>query len=122
MSSIVLTLMVLTVVAVALAAAVRALLRAWIDHRVNLTLLERTADGEAPGSTAPAPPRQDFAVTGAVLAALGVACMLAGWTLRVGQLAVGAYLGGLICLCLGLLLGLAGGIARAVTAKNRPNR
>jgi hypothetical protein len=71
------------------------------------------AGGDArPPSTPSSDGRVDFLITGIALGVIGACCALIGWNLRVGQLAVGMYLGGIFSLCLGFLVGLAGLVAR----------
>lgn len=96
--------------------------RIWLDRSVRLALLEKverrpdmvdsfqeileTLGGVRPN--APRPMRQDYTVTGVILAGMGVACMVSGRGLRVGQLAVGLYVGGIACVILGVFLAFAG--------------
>lgn len=95
----------------------RAFGRLWIEHKVRLALLERIQekpeltesfqdlrDLVLTGNT----DRQNYPLTGILLGLIGVGCFLAGRALRMGQLAVGIYSGGLICIGLGVLLALAG--------------
>ncbi len=115
----------LVVVALLFGAALRYLLRAWVDYQVRIAVLKSMdrdagtltepggAGGDAqPSSTPSSDGRVDFLLTGIALGVIGACCALIGWNLRVGQLAVGIYLGGIFNLCLGFLLGLAGLIAR----------
>ena len=46
---------------------------------------------------------------------IGVACLLLGLKLRIGQIAVGFSVGGVGCIVLGLVIGLAGLLVRALT-------
>jgi len=100
--------------------------RIWLDRSVRLALLEKierkpdmvdsfqeileTLGGVRPN--APRSMRQDYTVTGVILAGMGVACMVFGRGLRVGQLAVGLYVGGIACVVLGVFLALAGIVIR----------
>jgi hypothetical protein len=52
--------------------------------------------------------RHHFALTGLFLTVAGIAALLAGREMRVGELAVGLFAGGGICLCLGVLLAVFG--------------
>ena len=107
---------------------VHSLLRVWLDYRVRLKFLDKleknpdlmqsTAGAQSlfptPEGGVKAVGRQDFAVTGLALGCIGLVCVVAGRTLRVGQLAVGAYLGGVMCVVLGIILGLLGLLIRAM--------
>ncbi len=108
--------------AVLLAGALRYLLRSWLDYRVRVALLhalesrpELLAETDGDALSLPAQSdegRVDYLVTGTALAFIGLGCVLAGWVMRVGQLAVGVYLGGILCLCLGFLLAVLGFLVR----------
>lgn len=90
----------------------------WLEHRIRLTLLEKIEKrpelvdsvhdlvnllGAAEALPA-RKDRQDYALTGALLAAMGVGFCLLGRMLHSGKLAVGIYVGGWVCVVLGLLL------------------
>jgi hypothetical protein len=105
---------------------IRALGRIWLDHQMKLALLERLQEkpeliesfqelqtilDRAPG-TAGAGNHQDYRLTGIILAAIGVGCAAVGRGLGVGRFAVGAYVGGCICVVLGFVLLLAGLLIR----------
>jgi hypothetical protein len=124
----------LGIVALLLLGALRYLLRSWVDYRVRIAVLQSMdrhpdllteSDGagddvltaQAPSSSG----RVDYLVTGIALGVIGVFCALVGWNLRVGQLAVGAYLGGIFCICIGFLLGLFGFLVRRIRAP-RPSK
>ncbi len=94
----------------------------WLDYRIRIQLLEQI---EAHPESAPTPeqlhailnasPKTDtrrgkinYALTGIFLIVIGAACALIGFQLRVGQLAVGSYIGGHICLCMGIVFVLFG--------------
>lgn len=101
---------------------VRALGRIWLDHRIRLALLDKLQEkpellesytelqhimaNGAEGRSGR--PHQDYALTGIVLAAIGIVCALAGQGNGAGRLAVGLYAGGWICIALGLILTLVG--------------
>jgi len=114
-------------VALLLLGALRYLLRSWVDYRVRIAVLQSMdrrpdllteSDGagdnvlaaQAPSSTG----RVDYLVTGIALGVIGVFCVLIGWNLRIGQLAVGTYLGGIFCLCIGFLLAFFGLLVRRI--------
>lgn len=106
-----------------------ALLRAWLDYRVRIAFLQRLEKnpsllGPEPDiATAfagllPAPPRiqrQNYALTGLVLALIGVGCAVTGRLMRSGEFAVGMFLAGVFCLILGMAIGLLGFIIRVMT-------
>ncbi len=106
-----------------------AILRAWLDYRVKMKLLEKLETnpnllhGEqrlvqmltADHGSAPRKPRQDYALTGLLIAAIGVGCILFGRMLRVGDVAVGTYLGGVLCLLLGLVLAGLGAVIKVLS-------
>ena len=101
---------------------VRALGHIWLDHRIRLALLDKLQEKpellesytELQRVLANAPEgragrtHQDYALTGALLAAIGVGCALAGESNGAGRLAVGLYAGGWICIVLGVILALIG--------------
>jgi hypothetical protein len=113
------------VVILLLALALRYLLRSWLDYRVRIAVLEtmerrpellgESADGGSDtlsGQVSSRDGRTDYMITGISLGVIGISCVLVGWNMRVGQLAVGVYLGGIFCLCLGFVLGLVGFFVR----------
>jgi hypothetical protein len=114
-------LMFIAVVVAALYGIVRFFGRIWLEHRVRLALLERIdkrpelaesvqglMDLLGPAAPVSSVTRQDYAITGALLALIGVGCCAAGWMLHSGKLAVGIYAGGWVCVFLGFLLFLFG--------------
>jgi len=123
-------LVVIPLVAVAAAllyGVFRSLGRIWLDHSIRLALLEKVehkpqlleslheleqvlAAGFPEGYRFPS--RQDYRLTGVILAGIGLACALGGRSLRVGTLAVGLYVGGLTCVGLGVALFLIGLLIR----------
>ncbi len=111
----------LAVLAVLFYGVARILGRIWLEHRVRLALLERierrpelaeSVQGlmDLMGGSEPVSlkTRQDFAVTGALLALIGGGCCVAGWMLHSGKLAVGIYVGGWVCVASGFSLFLFG--------------
>jgi len=103
--------------------AFHALGRIWTEHKIRLALLERVQEKpeliepfqELQDLALTANPaawkttdRQNYTLTGGILSIIGIGCGVAGRALRVGQLAVGLYTGGLICIGLGVLLALIG--------------
>ena len=102
------------------------LFRTWLDYRAKMAYLDKlekdpdkleyAAEVQAliaeGGKTAV--PRQDYALTGLVLGGIGVACLLLGLKLRVGQLAVGFCVGGVGCIVLGVAISLVGMLIRAL--------
>jgi len=92
--------------------------RSWMEHRVRLRLLEKLDKHPdllrspenlqsalfSPRTRTNPPPHSNYVLTGAFLAIIGIACIAYGLIVRVGQLAVGVYIGGQICLLLGLVL------------------
>ena len=125
----------LVVVAALLYGVFRSLGRIWLDHSIRLALLEKVEQkpqlleslheleevlaGFPEGYRFPS--RQDYRLTGVMLAGIGLACALGGRSLRVGTLAVGLYVGGLTCVGLGVALFLIGllirGLARGPVLK-----
>ena len=102
-------------------------LRTWFDYRLKLTFLEKLEKhpeflqsdkdvdsvlGSIEGD--PVPTRQDYVLTGLLLAGIGILCVLFGRGLRVGELAVGTYLGGFFCVVVGLLLAGLGALLRFI--------
>ena len=99
--------------------------RMWLQHGIRLALLEKiekrpdlldpmhelleilTGD---PAKSYRA--TQDFRITGLFLALIGVGCMMAGRFLRIGQIPKGIFIGGFLCVCLGILLFFVGLLVR----------
>jgi hypothetical protein len=108
---------------------IHTLLRTWLNYRLKLAfleslekqpdMLEAINDPESVVSRLgeDGVTRQNYALTGALLAVIGVICIAGGRAMRVGQLAVGTFLGGFVCLFLGVCLTLLGLVIRAL-AKN----
>ena len=115
-------LLLLIVLAAFAFGVMRTLLRIWLDQRVRLAVWEKT--GEPPDDNLDAIPgipearrelsKQDYVVTGALLAALGLAGVIAGQIIGLGNLAVGLYLGGFVCIGLGILILLLGFLIRTL--------
>lgn len=84
-----------------------------MDRRSDLLTEPGGAGGGALPQSAPSSDgRVDYLVMGIALGVIGISCALIGWNLRVGQLAVGIYLGGIFCICVGFLLAVFGLFAR----------
>jgi len=93
----------------------------WLEHRIRMALLQRLQekpelvdsasalfDAIGAAEYRPERNRQDYAVTGVILAVLGAGFCTAGYIIRTGKLAVGIYGGGWACIILGLLLFIVG--------------
>lgn len=135
MEPLILILPVVFVVLMVFAAAVLSLIGLWLEHRARVRFLEKLEEnpdlvsrlddvrsvlaGPTPSARAQ---RQDYALTGLLLTAIGVACIVAGKMLRVGQMAVGVHLGGIVCVAIGILLGLLGLLIRAMSREPAPPR
>lgn len=102
--------------------AVAAFIRVWLCYRLRTALLQRCERGDIvqdsaqldallEAATPPGTP-QDFAVTGAFLALLGLLAYGGGLLLGVGQFAVGLYTGGIACVVLAAVLGGIGLVLR----------
>jgi hypothetical protein len=105
------------------------LIRAWLDYRVRMAFLDKLEKNPAllgpqadvPGimgnltATSVAFQRQNYAVTGLILAVIGIASVIVGRLLRSGELAVGIYLGGVFCVVLGLIIALLGFVIRVMS-------
>ena len=112
----------------------RSLLRAWVGRRARIALLEMLEGHPEPrpapnvldaflaggGPLSEQPKGQDYAVTGLLLAVIGGACVVLGLALKVGQFAVGTFVGGVLCIWLGLFAGVAGWVARAMARRAKP--
>ncbi|MBN2311880.1 MAG: hypothetical protein JXR94_23070 [Candidatus Hydrogenedentes bacterium] len=107
---------------------IHSLTQAWLDYRLKMALLDklekhpdmidsagRFETALAESGRAPSSPKQNYALTGAILTGIGVVCVVLGRTVRVGQIAVGAYLGGVVCVVLGILLTVLGFVIRALS-------
>jgi hypothetical protein len=101
---------------------VRALGRIWLDHRIRLALLDKLLEKPELIESytevqhvvvnafdgASNRPHQDYALTGIILTAIGVASALLGHGGEAGRISVGLFVGGWICIALGLLLAVIG--------------
>ena len=102
--------------------------RIWLEHRVKLAFLEKLEKN--PGALPPfqdvrtvmsasadsnsSQARQDYTLTGLLVAAMGLVCAIYGKTLGIGDIAVGSYVGGILCFGLGIALALAGLLLRSM--------
>lgn len=116
----------LVALAVFLYVVFRSLIRAWIDHRVRMALLEKVEhrpellrafeDLEQHPEPAPADekqgPKADLTLTGVSLTVIGVIFVLVNGLLGKSQWAVGAYFGGVACIVLGFVLCSVGLLVR----------
>jgi hypothetical protein len=119
----------------------RSLIRAWIDHRVRMAILEKVEhkpellrafeDLEEPMEAAPTDgpesPKTDLTLTGVALTVIGVIFVLINGVLGQSQWAVGAYFGGVACIVLGFVLCSVGLLVRfleqsPVRGRKRKNR
>lgn len=108
-------LLVITPILLAVALLVFLVLRGfgrfWLDHSIRLALLEKIEKKpelleqvrELMDAFSPVPAqrrnrRQDYRVTGVLLALFGAAACVTGLYLGSGRLAVGIYIGGFICI------------------------
>jgi hypothetical protein len=112
---------ILLFVAVLLFFVLRGFGRFWLDHSIRLALLEKIEkkpelleqvrelmDMFSAVPTRRRNRRQDYRVTGIVLAIFGVASCAAGIYMRSGRAAVGIYIGGYICIAIAAILFLLG--------------
>jgi MFS family permease len=110
----------------------RAILGAWIDHRVKMALLRRLETTPEVGlepaelgalvdevTGGDRKPRHSFILTGVILAVIGLACAMVGDHLRVGNFAVGIHIGGILCIFLGIVLALLGLLVRVLNRRRR---
>ncbi len=112
----------------------RNLFHVWLEHRVRLLLLEKvqarpdlvTSLDELQSllEAAPTPRakagRQDLLLTGTFLALIGLGFVLIYGTVGSGSIAVGAYVGGVICVVFGFILAVVGMVARFLMRPPRP--
>ena len=126
MNALVIILPFLLVVGALAYGLLRALIQLWANHRVKVVLLKRVEQYpqllESPdalrtlltglSTDAGAYSRLDYALTGVFLTAIGLVCIAMGRLARVGVLAVGTYLGGVICVGLGVALTVLGLLIR----------
>lgn len=118
MTGLFLGILVLIILAVVVLGITRALVQTWVDHRVRLVLLE-SLERQPEADIAAAQMlenlervsqrrRHDYVLTGVILAVLGLASTSYGRFMGIGRLAVGMYIGGMICVGLGFALALVG--------------
>jgi hypothetical protein len=126
MNAVVMTLPLLIVIVTLVYTVTRNIGRVWLEHRVRMVLLEKLEDQpelinsfhELHGLLDPKSSedekagRQDYLLTGVMLAVLGVVCVILYSTIGGGRWAVGAYWGGVACVVLGFLLALLGLLLR----------
>lgn len=107
----------------------RAMAGVWVQHRVKLALLEKYENQpelfdssreigelvEKQERASKPSSRQDYAVTGVLLAAIGLGCIAVGRFIAVGTLAVGIYVGGITCVVLGIVIALFGILIRSLS-------
>ncbi len=102
--------------------SLKAIGRVWINYRVRVALLERLE--ESPDLVEKVPQIRelfesehdeisesfpvDFVATGVFLVIFGLICVIFDFLLGTGQIAVGAYWGGVICSGLGFIITLLG--------------
>jgi hypothetical protein len=124
---------VILVIATVTYGVVRALGRIWLEHRIKLTILGKLQtkpellesfqelqdvltsmprEGNDGG-------RQDYTVTGVFLALIGIGCVLLGLSWGAGTVAVGVYVGGWICIGIGIILALIGLLIRWLSRSPR---
>lgn len=95
----------------------------WVDYRVRLALLERIEQSpelldefpellDTPQQDTPETSVQSLTQTGAMLAIIGLVCVILYASVGSGYWAVGAYWGGVACVALGFLMVLLGLLVR----------
>lgn len=103
-------------------ALVRSIAQAWVQHRVQMSLLEKLEARPdlldqlqevqdllaAQEAARDVWWRPDFILTGVILAGLGIVCAVTAAALGGSQTATAAYFGGVICVCLGFILAIIG--------------
>jgi len=126
MNAVVMTLPLLIVIVTLIYTVIRSIGRVWLEHRVRMALLEKLENRpeliksfnelhgllDTNSSEEERTNRQDYLLTGVMLAVLGVVCVILYSTIGGGRWAVGAYWGGVACVVLGFLLALLGLLLR----------
>jgi len=116
----------LLVLAVLTYTVLRTIIRAWLNHRVKMAILEKLETQPEALDNVPAlqalvedgelrsveDQRQNLILTGAFLAAIGVFCALLAHVYLTGRYATGVYFGGVACVPIGFVLVLAGVLIR----------
>lgn len=129
METIFLTVPLLLILVTLAYGVVQVLVRAWLDYRVRIAFLDKLERNPALlgsqadpskvigglSTTTGVSHRQNYVLTGLILAGIGIACAIGGRLLRSGDLAVGIYLGGILCVLLGLIIALLGFVVRVMT-------
>lgn len=135
MRSFITTIPVLIVVVTLLYTVIRHIGRVWLDHRVKMDLLDKLesrpellrsfSDLQELLEGGASDPEQtfqfDFMLTGMILAAIGIVCVVLYATVGSGRWAVGAYWGGVICVALGFLMTIVGLLLRFLTRPRNGN-
>ncbi|MBI5090823.1 MAG: hypothetical protein HZB26_00080 [Candidatus Hydrogenedentes bacterium] len=107
---------------------ISSLLKIWLEHRVKLAFMEKLDKNpgvlppfqdvqailEKNGLSAVPRTRHDYTLTGLLLAAIGVVCAIYGTNIGVGEIAVGTYIGGILCIGLGIALAVVGLLLRSM--------
>lgn len=132
MTGFVLGVLVLLLLAVVVLGITRALVQTWVDHRVRLVLLEsleRQPDADIGAvqmlenlERVSRSRRHDYVLTGVMLAVLGLASTSYGRFVGIGRLAVGMYIGGMICVGLGFALALVGILIQYLASSSTERR
>ena len=125
---------IVIVVVTVLYGVVHALVRAWLDYRLRLAFLAKLERNPAllndpssihealSGISLQSGARQQYSFTGLLLAAIGVTCIITGRMLRLGGFAVGAYLGGIVCVLFGLVLAILGFLIHRFSRRSQRGR
>lgn len=127
MNPLLIIILALAVLAVFLFILLRNVGRVWLDHAIRLSLLERIENhpellDQVHGVLAllnephkARLPRQDYRVTGFLLALIGTACCVTGRIVRTGETADAVYVGGCLCIGIAILLFFVGVLIRRLS-------
>ena len=132
MAQLTISFLLLILAATIVTTSIRSIIRAWLDYRVKLAFVRRMERG-SPAISSPEAvaatleqlnvgqeaEKRNYALTGGMLATMGLVTMVMGRVLRVGPVAVGLDLGGALAVILGLFLTCFGLLAQYL-AKRRP--
>ena len=125
--------LLVVIIAALFIGAVRGLVRSWQEYQLRLRLLEQLEShpewvhSEEAVESALASPlvafgkqsQHNHALTGGLLTLIGIVCVFLGHLLRVGQIAVGLYTGGQVCVAIGLVLLVLGLSSRFLVNRSR---
>jgi len=126
----------LLIVVTALVGVARSLVRMWLDYRVRMAVLDKiesTSESfqsidqvesvlSSLSEDGISRERSNHLLTGVLTALLGLICIVVGRALRVGPVAVGLDMGGIVCVGIGVIIALVGTASWALSRRRLTSR